>query len=286
MKIKEINELLENPEIKEVLEAAIQEQCKEHQDALDKKTKELEEAKKAAEKELFIKKQMLLSKANLYESKLKTVYESKFNELSKKISSDVFNFINESVNKVTKAVAEDATSSSKFEKMQEAFSSAVRVLSPYLNINELVEANNESVEKYKQKLNSSELENRKLREKVLSDELEVLVVKECAGYPLEKKTIIVAALKEVKPKTLVEAKEAIEAIKTTIRESAKSKPVVENVTVGNTAVLTINTNAVKPTAKDVKSSLVALAEDAKKKELAKKATATAAAGSIEPLDIF
>lgn len=279
MQIKEINELLENPEVKEVLESAIQEQLKDRQDALDAKIQELEDSKKVSEKELFIKKHMLLSKANLYEAKLKEIYESKFKELSKKVSTDVFNFINESVNKVTKAVTEDATANTKQEKMQEAFSNAVRLLSPFFNINELTEANNESVEKYKQKLNVSELENQKLRGKVLSDELEVLVVKECAGYPLEKKAVIVSALKEVRPKTLVEAKEAIEAIKASIRESAAPTATV--------------TESVKPalttpkrTAKDSKSSLVALAEDAKNRETAKQATISATRGSIEPLDIF
>lgn len=282
MNIKEINELLETPEVKEVLEAAIQEQCKDRQDALDAKIAELEESKKSAEKELFIKKQLLVNKSNLYESKLKTMYESKFNELSKKVATDVFNFISESVNKVTKAVSEDATSTSKFEKMQEAFSDAVRLLSPYFNINELTEASVEQAEKYKRQLNAEKLENAKLREKVLSDDLEVLVVKECAGYPLEKKTLIVQALKEVKPKTLVEAKEAIESIKTSIREAAKVTPapvVVEGVEVPVVP-------APKQPVKDVKSSLVALAEDAKKREQIKKATATATAGSIEPLDIF
>ena len=279
MQIKEINELLETPEIKEVLESAIQEQCKDRQDALDKKIVELEEAKKAAEKELFIKKHLLLSKANLYESKLKETYETRFAELSKKVSNDVYNFINESISKVTKAVTEDATLASKYEKMQEAFSDAVRLLSPHFNINELAEANNDQIEKYKKQLNAEKLENAKLRDKVLSDELEVLVVKECAGYPLEKKTIIVSALKEVKPKTLVEAKEAIEAIKSTIREATtQAAPVIE--------AKKVSTPAPKPTAKDVKSSLVALAEDTKKREQVKKVTATVSAGSIEPLDIF
>jgi hypothetical protein len=282
MQIKEINELLETPEIKEVLESAIQEQLKERQDVLDKKIEELEEAKKAGEKELFIKKQMLLSKANLYEAKLKGLYESKFNELSKKVSTDVFNFINESISKVTKAVTEDVTLSSKYEKMQEAFSDAIRLLSPYFNVNELTEANQEVIEKYKKQLNASKVENSKLREKVLSDELEALVVTECAGYPLEKKTVIVAALKEVKPKTLVEAKDAIQAIKDTIRDAAKATPAPVAVTEGTTPVQT----EPKPVVKDVKSSLIALAEDTKKREQAKKATVTAAAGSIEPLDIF
>jgi hypothetical protein len=279
MQIKEINELLETPEIKEIVEAAIQEQNKELQDKLNAKILEAEESKKSGEKELFIKKQMLLSKANLYEAKLKTMYEAKFNELSKKVSTDVFNFINESVNKVTKAVTEDATANTKFEKMQEAFSDAVRILSPHFSINELAEANTESADKYKALLNAEKLETARLREKVLSDDLEVLVVKECAGYPLEKKTVIVAALKEVKPKTLVEAKEAIEAIKASIREDIKpAEPVIES-------VKPIETPA-KPTAAAVKSSLVVLAEGAKKREQVKKATAVAAAGSIEPLDIF
>jgi len=280
MKIKEINELLETPEIKEVVEAAILEQCKDRQDSLDKKLQELEEAKKSAEKDLFIKKQMLLSKANLYEAKLKDVYESKFKELSKKISTDVFNFINESVNKVTKVVTEDATVISKSEKMQEAFSSAVRLMSPYLNINELAEANTEVIEKYKKQLNSEKIENAKLREKVLSDELEVLVVKECAGYPLEKKTVIVSALKEVKPKTLVEAKEAIESIKAAIRE--ESVKVIEKLAVTESKSVAATVKSVK----DVKSSLITLAEDSKKREQAKKATTTISRGSIEPLDIF
>ena len=281
MKIKEINELLETPEIKEVLESAIQEQCKDRQDVLDKKIQELEETKKAGEKELFIKKQMLLSKANLYEAKLKDVYESKFKELSKKVSTDVFNFINESVNKVTKAVTEDATAESKMEKMQEAFSNAVRSLSPFFQINELVEANTESVEKYKNLLNAEKLENAKLRSKVLSDELEALVVKECTGYPLEKKTVIVAALKEAKPTTLVEAKEAIESIKASIREdAAKVEPVIEAI------VAPVKVDAPAKVAKDMKSSLVVLAEDVKKREAAKIASASATKGTLEPLDIF
>lgn len=282
MKIKEITELLETPEVKEVLEAAIQEQCKERQDALDALIVEATEAKKVAEKELFIKKQMLLSKANLYEAKIKDVYDAKFNELSKKISTDVFNFIGESVGKVNKAVTEDASTISKNEKMQEAFSTAVRILSPYFNINELTEANAETLEKFKQKLNASEIENQKLRSKLLSDELEVLVVKECVGYPLEKKTVIVAALKEVKPKTLVEAKEAIEAIKESIRNAQTPTTEVK-------PVIAESVESTKPSIKvikDVKSSLVALAEDAKKRETAKKVIATATAGSIEPLDIF
>jgi len=285
MKIKEVSELLETPEIKEVVEAAILEQCKDRQDALDKKLQELEEAKKAAEKELFIKKQMLLSKANLYEAKLKETYDGKFKELSKKISADVFNFINESVNKVTKAVTEEATADSKAEKMQEAFSNAIRLMSPFCNINELAEANTETIEKYKKQLNAEKLENAKLRDKVLSDELEVLVVKECAGYPLEKKTIIVSALKEVKPKTLTEAKEAIESIKASIREEAAKEVPVAEVKTPVTEDKKVAPTPVKPI-KDVKSSLVALAEDAKKRENAKKATVTAARGSIEPLDIF
>ncbi len=283
MKIKEISELLETPEIKEVVESAILEQCKERQDILDKKIQELEESKKASEKELFIKKQMLLSKANLYEAKLKETYDGKFKELSKKISTDVFNFISESVNKVTKAVTEDATAVGKVEKMQEAFSNAVRLMSPYLNINELVEANTEVIDKYKKQLNIEKIENAKLRDKVLSDELEALVIKECAGYPLEKKTIIASTLKEIKPKTLVEAREAIESIKTSIRQdAAKATPVVV------VAPVTENKKVVAPLKpiKDVKSSLVALAEDAKKRETAKKATVTAAAGFTDPLDIF
>jgi hypothetical protein len=279
MNIKEINELLETPEVKEVLEAAIQEQCKDRQDQLDTLIAEAKEAQKVADKELFIKKQLLMNKSNLYESKLKTMYEAKFKELSKKVATDVFNFISESVNKVTKAVTEDATAATKFEKMQEAFSDAVRLLSPHFNINELTEANVEAIEKYKRQLNTEKLENARLREKVLSDELEVLVVKECAGYPLEKKTVIVAALKEVKPKTIVEAKEAIESIKASIREAAKVTPVVESV-----AAPVATEPVAKP--KDVKSSLVALAEDAKKREATKKATVAATAGSIEPLDIF
>jgi hypothetical protein len=285
MKIKEINELLEAPEVKEVLEAAIQEQCKERQDALDKKIQELEESKAAHKKELFIMKKMLLNKANLYENKLKTVYEDKFSELSKKISTDVFNFVEESINKLTKAVSEDVATNSKYEKMQEAFSNAVRLMAPHFNINELMESTNETAEKLKLRLNASELENRKLRDKVLSDELEVLVVKECAGYPLEKKTIIVTALKEVKPKTLVEAKEAIETIKASLREAT-------TVTESTAAPITESTPATKPaaqpvkSAKEIKSSLVALAEDTKKREQNKRTNATVAAGSIEPLDIF
>ncbi len=273
MKIKELNELLESPEVKEIVESAIQEQCKERQDLLDAKIKELEESKKATEKEFFIKKQMLLSKANLYEGKLKEVYESKFKELSKKVSADVFSFINESINGLTKAVVEE-TSPNKAEKMQEAFSNAVRVMSPFLNINELVESNTETIEKYKQKLNAAELENHRLRSKVLSDEFEALVVKECAGYPLDKKTIIVNTLKELKPKTLTEAKNAIEDIKKTIREKVDTSVTESKKPVAST-----------PSVKQVKSSLITLAENIKAHENKKK-TSTAAAGTIEPLDIF
>lgn len=228
MDITQIKELLSNQQIKELVEAEIVKAVESKQLELDAAKQSLVEEKKKATKELFVHKKMLVAKATLYEQKLKALKDAEFAEATKKMSADVFAFINGSVSKLTAAISEDVKTSSQSAKLQEAFSNAVRLMAPFMNVNELAESNTAVVEGYKSKINRLMSEVQDLRSKILSDDINTLVVKECAGYPLEKQTVIINTLKELKPKTLIEAKSHVEKIKHELRASAE-KVVAEGV---------------------------------------------------------
>lgn len=277
MELSQIKELLENPQVKELVESEIVKAVEAKQLELDAAKVALEEAKKKATKELFIHKKMLVAKATLYEQKLKALKEAEFAEATKKMSTDIFTFINGSVNKLTSAIAEDTKTATQSAKLQEAFSNAVRIMSPFMNINELAENNATVTENYKKKINSLMSEVQDLRGKLLSDDINTLVVKECAGYPLEKQTVIINTLKELKPKTLVEAKQHVEKIKHELR--ARVEPVVEAVV-----------PEVAPITESVDVAKAKLAELAAKAKLAGTQAQTAANKGkremLDPTDVF
>ena len=278
MDINQIKELLENPQIKELVEAEIKNAVATKEHELEEAKQAIVDAKKKAEKELFVHKKMLVAKATLYEQKLKALKEAEFEAATKKMSSDVFAFINGSVSKLTTAIAEDVKSSTQSAKLTEAFSNAVRLMAPFMNINELANSNTTVVEGYKSKINNLMSEVQDLRGKVLSDDVNTLVVKECAGYPLEKQTIIVNTLKELAPKTLVEAKQHIEKIKHELRAAAE-KAVTEST---QTTAPVINESV-----DGAKAKLAKLAEQAK--VVAAQTAAKANKGKKEmtaPEDIF
>ena len=272
MDINQIKELLAAPQVKELVEAEILK-------AVSVKEKALEEAKKKAEKELFVHKKMLVAKAALYEQKLTALKEAEFAEATKKMSSDVFAFINGSVSKLTTAIAEDTKAITQSAKLTEAFSHAVRLMAPHMNINELADSNTTVVEGYKSKINRLMSEVSDLRSKVLSDDVNTLVVKECNGYPLEKQTLIINTLKELAPKTLVEAKQHIDKIKHQLRANTE-KAIAEGVVAPATTPITENVD-------EAKAKLARLAGEAK--TVATQAAARANRGKkemLDPVDIF
>lgn len=279
MELSQIKELLENPQIKDLVEAEIIKATEAKAAELDKAKTELVEEKAKAKKELFVHKKMLVAKANLYEQKLKAFNEAKLNEAIKKMSSDVYSFINESVTKVTTAIENDSKTNTQSAKITEAFSTAVKVMAPFINVPELEASNAAVVEGYKTKLNRALRENQELRSKVLSDDVQTLVVKECAGYSLEKQVVIINTLKELSPKTLTEAKDAIEKIKHELR--AKVDPVVENKVVVEPVLENIEN------VDDAKAKLIALAESVKVKAAEqKKANPDQSKEMIDPTDVF
>ena len=231
MGIEEIKKLLSDPKVKELVEAEIVKAVENKQTQLDEAKAELEHEKKKAKKELFIFKKMILAKSQLAEEKMKTVYETKLDEAVNKISKDVFSFIGTSVKSLTESVAAETKGKNDAEKVLEAFSQAMRVMAPHLNITELQESNEAVLEKYKAEVNKLSKEVTTLRGKVLSDDMNSLVVKECKGYPFEHQVVIVNSLKELAPKTLTEAKETITALKEKLREriaEATVSPVTES----------------------------------------------------------
>ena len=278
MDINQIKELLENPKIKELVDAEIKNAVATKEKELEEAKQSLEDAKKKATKELFVHKKMLVAKATLYEQKLKALKDAEFEAATKKMSADVFAFINGSVTKLTTAIAEDTKTASHSAKLQEAFSNAIRLMAPFMNIKELADSNTTVVESYKTKISNLMSEVQDLRTKVLSDDVNTLVVKECAGYPLEKQTVIINTLKELAPKTLTEAKQHIEKIKHELRAQAEKA-----VTESTAPAATVITESVD----EAKAKLARLAEQAK--TAGAQAAAKANKGKKEmlaPEDIF
>lgn len=111
--MKQIKELLANADVHQIIEEQIQAAIAESKAELDTEKTKLVEQKKSFEKEAFIFKKTILAKSNLYETKLKDFYEAKFNEAKKKLGKEVYEFMNESVKKITKAIEEDVKADRK-----------------------------------------------------------------------------------------------------------------------------------------------------------------------------
>ena len=242
MNIKEIKELLANADVRQVLEEQIQKAVADTQVELEAEKVKLAEQKKAMEKEAFIFKKTILAKSNLYESKLKEYYEVKFNEVKKKLGKELYEFVNEPIKNLTKAIEEDIKASSTSTKLQEAWGRASRELAPFINVNELVENNQAKNDELKNKLNATIKKLKSAEERALSGDLHTLVVSECTGYPTEKVALLYETVKKMAPGTLTEGKEALEAAKAALRDKE-----IELAKKTETAPITEAAQPVKPT---------------------------------------
>lgn len=218
MDIKAIRELLANPDVRQVVEEQIKTAIADKQKELDATLVEMATAKKVNEKEFFLLKKSVIAKSNLYESKLKEYYEARFDEAKKKLGKEVFEFINESIKNMTKAIEEDAKLSTPSVKLQEAFAQAVRAMAPYANINELSTANQSKIDELSAKLNASIKSNKVLESKALVADLHTMVVSECAGYPIDKVALLYETVVKMSPANLTEGKEALAAAKVALKE--------------------------------------------------------------------
>jgi len=257
MELEEIKNLLNDPKMKALVEDEILKAVEDRKIALDAEKEALVEEQKKIKKELFLFKKTILAKSKLAEQKIKTIYESKLEESISKISKDVFNFINTSIKTLTESIAEENRANSESEKICEAFSKAIKVMAPFLNVKELAESNSSVIDGYKKRINSLSKEVTELRGKVLSDDVNSLVVKECAGYPFEHKVVVTNVLKEAAPKTLTEAKEIITHVKEKLREKVE-KP-VETVTES----LSFTEYDLKTNTEAIKKNLLTIVEDMK-----------------------
>lgn len=257
MNIQEIKELLANPAVRQVVEEQINEQVKARQVALDKKMNGLAQDAKKREKESFLLKKTILAKANLFESKLKEYYESKFQEAKKKLTKETYDFINESVASVVKKIELDAKDNTKAAKLEEAFSQAMRSLVPFVNVNELTESNSSKIDELTKRVNDLIKENKQLTGKAFNGELHELVVSECVGYPVDKMAVIYRTVTKMAPKTLVEGKQAIDAVKIALKQKQEEAAQI------NESVA--RQPEVKETA-PARARLKVMAEDIKKKE--------------------
>lgn len=218
MDIKQIKEMLANPDVRQVVEEQIHKAVEAKQQELDGELAKLGEAKKVTEKEAFLLRKTVLAKASLYESKLKEYYEAKFTDAKKKLGKEVYEFVNEAVKNLTKAIEEEAKSSNSAVKIQEAFAQAVRAMAPHMNINELTEANQAKIDELTAKLNAATKQAKVLESKALAGDLHTLVVSECAGYPIDKVALLYETVIKMGPKSLTEGKEALEAAKSALKE--------------------------------------------------------------------
>jgi len=227
--MKQIKELLANADVHQIIEEQIQAAIAESKAELDTEKTKLVEQKKSFEKEAFIFKKTILAKSNLYETKLKDFYEAKFNEAKKKLGKEVYEFMNESVKKITKAIEEDVKATNTSTKIQEAFSKAVSEMAPFININELEGKNQADLDSMKNKLNESLKKIKVLEAKALIGDLHSLVVSECSGYPTEKIALLYETVTKMEPKNLEEGKKCLEAAKQALKErevEATQKPEV------------------------------------------------------------
>lgn len=218
MDIKQIKEMLANPDVRQVVEEQIQKAIADKQAELDAEKATLAEAKKVTEKEAFLLRKTVLAKSSLYETKLKEYYETKFNEAKKKLGKEVYEFVNEAIKNLTKTIEEEAKTSNSAVKMQEAFAQAVRVMAPHMNINELAENNQAKIQELSDKLNAALKQNKVLESKALAGDLHTLVVSECAGYSIDKVALLYETVLKMAPKSLVEGREALEAAKSALKE--------------------------------------------------------------------
>lgn len=232
MDMKQIKELLANEDVRQILEEQIQKAVTDTKTELETEKTKLAEQKKTFEKEAFIFKKTILAKSNLYESKLKDFYEAKFNDAKKKLGKEVYEFINESIKKLTKSIEEDVKTTNASTKIQEAFSKAVREMAPYININELEGKNQSDLDAMKSKLNESLKKIKVLEAKSLVGDLHSMVVTECSGYPTEKISLLYETVVKMEPKNLEEGKKALEAAKSALKdrenEAAKNVVVTES----------------------------------------------------------
>lgn len=218
MDIKVVRELLENPDVRKIIEEQIAKAVEQKDSELEKERTAIIEQKKSADKQLFIMKKTILAKSSLYEKKLKEFYEAKFDEAKKKLAKETYDFINESIKNLTSAIQEEATSTAMSTQIKENFSKAVKIMSPFINMAELVESNESVVKELEAQVNELTKKNKTMAEKAIKADIHDLTVLECADYPINKQAIIFRTVQKLDPKTLVEAKEAISAAKEALKK--------------------------------------------------------------------
>lgn len=262
MDMKVVRELLENPDVRQIFEEQIAKAVEQKTSELDTEKASLIEQKKSAEKQLFIMKKTVLAKSTLYEKKLKEYYGAKFEEAQKKVAKEVYEFINESVKNLSSAIQEEVSTTSPSAQIQEAFAKAVKIMAPYVNVNELVETNQAVISELQGKVNNLIKTNKELSEKAVKADIHELVVSECADYPVTKQAIILRTVNKLAPKTLVEAKEAIIASKEALRKKEEELIEARKVAIEESVAAPETVSA--PTTDRVK--LKVLAEEVKRKQ--------------------
>jgi hypothetical protein len=91
-------------------------------------------------------------------------------------------------------------------------------MAPHMNINELAEANQNKIQELSDKLNAAIKQIKTLETKALAGDLHTLVVSECAGYPIDKVSLLYETVLKMAPKSLTEGREALEAAKSALKE--------------------------------------------------------------------
>lgn len=228
MNLPDMKTLLEAPEVREAFQQALADALTEKEAELAKAKEALTEEKAVLARNAFLQQKALLQKVALFEKKLAEHYDNQYRTHVKNLSETVYKFFEAPIKNIQESVRTEALANSKAAKLEEAFSKAVRLLAPHMDISELAASNAEEIAKLRAQLNEALAEANKLRQADQSKDIALYVATESAKLNDTDRAIMTEAFKKVKVTSLTEAAATFQKLLAAIDEK-KVNSVVESV---------------------------------------------------------
>lgn len=228
MNLPDMKTLLEAPEVREAFQQALADALTEKEAELAKAKEALTEEKAVLARNAFLQQKALLQKVALFEKKLSEHYDNQYRAHVKNLSETVYKFFEAPIKNIQESVRNEALANSKAAKLEEAFSKAVRLLAPHMDISELAASNADEIAKLRAQLNEALAEANKLRQADQSKDIALYVATESAKLNDTDRAIMTEAFKKVKVTSLTEAAATFQKLLAAIDEK-KVNSVVESV---------------------------------------------------------
>lgn len=250
MNLPDMKTLLEAPEVREAFQQALADALTEKEAELAKAKEALTEEKAVLARNAFLQQKALLQKVALFEKKLAEHYDNQYRTHVKNLSETVYKFFEAPIKNIQESVRNEALANSKAAKLEEAFSKAVRLLAPHMDISELAASNADEIAKLRAQLNEALAEANKLRQADQSKDIALYVATESAKLNDTDRAIMTEAFKKVKVTSLTEAAATFQKLLAAIDEK-KVNSVVESVqtVIGNSPNAETRRTALKEAAK-------------------------------------